>query len=218
VQRITVLIADDHTLLRQALVNLLQKQSQVTVVGEAADGVDVLEKVKQLAPDVVLMDLKMPRLDGAAATRRIVQEAPGTSVVILTVSDTDEDMLAAVMAGAKGYLLKNATLDELLKAIEAAAVGEAVLSPPIAAKMLRQMRGTYGTTATARLAVPSAGLTSREQEILRLLVDGASNKQIAAALVVAESTVRGHVHHILDKLQLQNRLQAVAYAIREKLV
>ena len=216
-QRTTVLVADDHTLLRQALVNLLQKQSHVTVVGEAADGLDALEKVRQLAPDVVLMDLKMPRLDGAAATRSIVQESPGTSVVILTVSDTDEDLAAAVMAGAKGYLLKNATLDDLLRAIEAAAAGEAVLSPPIAAKMLRQMRSSYGTTSTP-VAIPSGLLTSREREILRLLVGGASNREIAAALVIAESTVRGHIHHILDKLQLQNRLQAVAYAVRERLV
>lgn len=216
-QRTTVVVADDHTLLRQALVNLLQKQSHVVVVGEAADGMEALEKVKLLAPDVVLMDLKMPRLDGAAATRSIMRESPGTSVVILTVSDTDEDLAAAVMAGAKGYLLKNATLDELLRAIEAAAAGEAVLSPPIAAKMLRHMRGAYGTTST-QVAVPSALLTSREHEILRHLVNGASNKAIAASLVIAESTVRGHIHHILDKLQLQNRLQAVAYAIREGLV
>lgn len=211
-QPVTVVVADDHTLVRRGLVSLFHKQRRVKVVGEAADGLEAVDKVRQLDPDVVLMDLKMPRLDGIDATRKIAQQSPRTGVVILTVCDSDDDLLAAVVAGAKGYLLKNATLEQLVRAIETAAAGEVVLSTSIAAKLLREVhrcaRGGRRTTL----------LTRREQEILRLLAKGASNRRIADTLVIAESTVRGHIHNMLDKLQLENRLQAVAYAVREQLV
>jgi two-component system, NarL family, nitrate/nitrite response regulator NarL len=213
VRRVTVVVADDHTLIREGLVSLLQSQDSVDVVGQARDGLEALERVKELDPDVALLDLKMPNLDGAAASERIVRESPRTAIVIVTVSDTDQDLSAALAAGARGYVLKNATLDELLRAIHGAAAGQLVLSSSVASKVLLQMGATSATSSP--LPQDSATpLTDREMEILRLLGRGASNREIADAMVIAEATVRGHVHHVLDKLKLQNRLQAAAYAAR----
>lgn len=209
----TIVVADDHTLIRHGLISLLQTREDVRVVGEACDGAEAVEKVRELNPDVALLDLKMPRLDGVGATRRILKESPGCAVVIVTVSDTDQDLAAALSAGARGYVLKNATIEDLLRAIQGAVAGQMVISPAVAAQALL---GTAGATHTPdrQMPPPAATLTARELEILRLLGEGASNREIAAAMVITEATVRGHVHHILDKLGLQNRLQAAAYAVR----
>ncbi len=210
---ISVVVADDHTLIRDGLVSLLQAQESIEVVGQASDGLEALERVRELDPDVVLLDLKMPGLDGVGACTRIARESPRTAVVVVTVCDTDEDLAAALAAGARGYVLKNATLDDLLRAIHGAAAGQMVLSHASAAKTLVQ-KVSASLAPCSSASAPSARLTDRELEVLRLLGEGASNKEIADIMVIAESTVRGHVHRILDKLKLQNRLQAAAYAVR----
>jgi len=210
---LTVLVADDHALIRNGLISLLRAQESVQVVGQASDGIEAVQRVKELDPDVALLDLKMPNLDGVGAARQISREAPRTAVVIVTVCDTDEDLASALTAGARGYVLKNATVDDLLRAIHGAVAGQMVLSPVGAAKVF--MRADHANLASrALIPEPHAQLTDRELEVLRLLGEGASNRKIAETMVIAESTVRGHVHRVLDKLKLQNRLQAAAYAAR----
>lgn len=212
-QPITVVVADDHELVRQGLVRLLQDQPRVKVVGQAADGLAVVELVRRLSPQVVLMDLKMPHLDGLAATRQIVGECPGTSVVVLTVSDRDDDLLAAVMAGTKGYLLKNATVEDVLRAVEAAAAGEVLLSPAVAAKVLVQLCGAVGTRAGQH--TPGAVVLSpKERETLRVLASrsgGGLEPNLAG-----DGTLRRHLRAVAEKLQHHRREMHECEAVRSE--
>jgi two-component system, NarL family, response regulator LiaR len=211
----SLLIVDDHDLFRTGLRNLLEEQG-VEVVGEASSGQEALRQVRELAPEVVLMDLNMPGMGGVEATREIARIAPLTRVVVLTISDRDGDILDAIVAGACGYLLKDASIDELIRGISAAALGESLISPQIAAKVLRELRATRPAPHTTdRLRTE---LTERELEVLRLIANGKDNSQIAAELHISAKTVKNHISNILMKLQIENRIQAAVYAVRSGIV
>ena len=204
---VRVLLVDDQALFREALAVLLEVRAEIEVVGEAADGAAALERSAALQPDVVLMDLHMPVLDGIAATRRLRVEQPGVRVLALTTFDDDEDVFAALRAGAVGYLLKDVTSDRLVEALLAAARGESVLQPSVAARVVARFAGMPDDAAPRPqpLVVP---LSDRELEVLRLLGDGRSNREIATSLFLAEGTVKNHVTNVLAKLGARDRTQA----------
>ena len=205
---VRVLVVDDQALFREALATLLGVRPEVTVVGEAADGAEALHRCAELEPDVVLMDLHMPVLDGIGATRRLRVEQPEVRVLALTTFDDDEDVFAALRAGAVGYLLKDVTSERLVEGVLAAARGESVLQPSVAAKVVARFAALPDDGAAPRpqpLVVP---LSDRELEVLRLLADGGSNREIASALFLAEGTVKNHVTNVLTKLGARDRTQA----------
>ncbi|MFZ5863823.1 MAG: response regulator [Nitrospirota bacterium] len=213
---ITALVVDDHTLLRKGLVDLLRDRG-IKVLGEASDGRAGIEQAVKLHPDVILMDVNMPACDGIEATRAIHERLPDVRVLILTVSDTDENLFAAVKAGATGYVLKNVDPDELVAAIERVMKGEAVIPHQMASRFLQE----FASLASGRVAqMPGAAqsLTTREEEILRQLANGATNKEIANILSISEHTVKIHLKSILRKLHMSNRTQAAIYAQRHGLV
>jgi DNA-binding NarL/FixJ family response regulator len=211
----TILIADDHNLLRQALRQMLQTEPDLTVVSEAANAEQAIERCKLLAPDVVLMDIHMPRgAEGIEATKRITEQNPHTKVIILTMERQDEYLFESIKAGAKGYLLKNANSEELLEAIRTVAAGEATLPPTIARKVLEEFHRLNERELQGK---PYERLTEREKEILSLVGEGASNRQIAQRLDIAEKTVRNRLSVIFDKLHINNRTQAALIAVREGL-
>ena len=212
---VRVIVADDHDLFRSGLRGLLETAG-VNVVGEAARGDEAVRAVRELAPDVVVMDLNMPVLGGVEATREIVAGSPLTRVVVLTVSDQDADVMDAILAGACGYLLKNASIDELVAGIRAAAVGESLVSPHIAAKVLQRLRA--GSAATDAAETIRAELSDREIEVLKLVASGLENAEIAAKLFISPKTVKNHLSNIFMKLQFENRIQAAVYAVRSGLV
>jgi DNA-binding NarL/FixJ family response regulator len=209
------LLVDDHDLFRTVLRNLLEEQT-VQVVGEAADGAQAVRMVRELAPDVVVMDLNMPGMTGVEATRQVTTLAPLTRVVVLTISDQDEDVMNAILAGACGYLMKDSSIQDLMQGIRAAAVGESLISPHIAAKVLQRMRATGTNEADA--AMIRAELSDREIEVLKLIANGKDNAQIAADLHISPKTVKNHISNILMKLQIDNRIQAAVYAVRSGIV
>jgi DNA-binding NarL/FixJ family response regulator len=214
-----ILIADDHTIFRDGLRSLLEARG-VEVVGEARNGREAAEQTKRLHPDVVLMDLNMPEVDGLAATRLISAEQPDVSVVILTASEEDADLFEAIKSGAQGYLFKNLASDELFRLLDGVARGEPALTPALARKLLGEFSRPQAP-APARTAEDTAmeALTDREREVLDLLVQGVtSNRDLAERLVVSENTVKYHFRNILDKLHVQNRAQVVAYAVRHGMV
>ena len=202
---------DDHDLFRTGLRNLLEEQT-VQVVGEAADGAQALRLVRELAPDVVVMDLNMPGMTGVEATRQVTSLAPLTRVVVLTISDQDEDVMNAILAGACGYLMKDSSIQDLMQGIRAAAVGESLISPHIAAKVLQRLRATGTNEQDA--ATIRAELSDREIEVLKLIANGKDNAQIAGELHISPKTVKNHISNILMKLQIDNRIQAAVYAVR----
>ncbi len=208
---VRVLLVDDQALFREALGTLLDARPEVEVVGEAGDGHQALERAAALAPDVVLMDLHMPVLDGIAATRRLRVEQPGVRVLALTTFDDDEDVFAALRAGALGYLLKDVSADRLVEAVQAAARGESVLQPSVAAKVVARFAQLDDAPRSRPqpLVVP---LSDRELDVLRLLADGCSNREIATALFLAEGTVKNHVTNVLGKLGARDRTQAALRA------
>jgi DNA-binding NarL/FixJ family response regulator len=204
---VRVLLVDDQALFREALATLLEVRPEIQVVGEAANGAEALDRVAALQPDVVLMDLHMPVLDGIGAARRLRVERPEVRVLALTTFDDDEDVFAALRAGAVGYLLKDVSSDRLVEALLAAARGESVLQPSVAARVVARF-ADLPDDAPPRpqpLVVP---LSDRELEVLRLLADGGSNREIAAAMFLAEGTVKNHVTNVLAKLGARDRTQA----------
>ncbi len=209
-----VLLVDDHDLFRTGLRTLLEEQG-IEIVGEAANGEDAVTLVEEHAPDVVLMDLEMPGMGGVDATREIAAVAPLTRVVVLTISDEDADVLNAVVAGACGYLLKDATIQELLRGIKAASVGESLISPSIAAKVLQRVRASSPDVEAAETLL--ARLSDRELQVLRLIANGNDNAQIAKELFISAKTVKNHISNILLKLSIENRIQAAVYAVRSGL-
>lgn len=211
-----VVIADDHPLFRDGLRSLLEARG-IEVVGEARNGREALDQARRARPDVVLMDLAMPEVNGLAATRLISAELPSVKVVILTASEDDADLFESIKSGAQGYLFKNLDSDQFFRLLEGVAHGEPALTPGLARKLL----GEFARPAPAprALAEPPSELTDREREVLDLLVQGVTtNRELAERLVVSENTVKYHLRNILDKLHVQNRAQVVAYAVRQGMV
>jgi len=214
-EKVRVLIVDDHTLFRRGLVSLLSQQENLEVIGEASDGEEALEKAKELMPDVILMDIRMPKINGLEATRRIKAEMPYVKILMLTVSDEEQDLFEAIKSGASGYLLKNLEPEDLIRYLEGVRRGEAPIDPLMASKILQEFKRGMETPR------PPTGpelLTPREREILELVAMGDANKEIARKLGISENTVKNHLRNILEKLHLQNRVQAAMYAIREGLI
>jgi DNA-binding NarL/FixJ family response regulator len=206
---IRVLVVDDQALVREGLTTLLSTADGIESVGAASDGEQAIELCQRLSPDVVLMDLNMPRLDGVEATRRIRAAAPQIEVVVLTTHSDESSILDALRAGARGYLTKDAGIAEIARAVHAAAGGQAMLDPVVQQRLL----AAAGPTPVSR---PSAelpdGLTAREAEVLALIARGLSNAEIAASLVVSEATVKSHINHLFAKIDARDRAQAVRYA------
>jgi DNA-binding NarL/FixJ family response regulator len=217
---ITVMVADDHELFRRGMQTVLAMEAGFEVLAQAADGEEAVAKVAELAPDVVLMDVRMPGIDGIEAARRIRQSTPSTRVVMLTISDEEDDLYGAVRAGANGYLLKDASLEDVAAAVRAVARGESLISPSMASKLLAEFTAVTGG-AGSRDEEEDEGtprLSPREIEVLKLVAQGRTNREVAAALHLSENTVKNHVANILDKLHLRSRLEAVMYAMRTKLL
>src|SRR5690606_9808950 len=214
---IRVLICDDHALFRRGLTMVLQSEDGVEVVGEAEDGADAVAKAEELAPDVVLMDVRMPRLSGIEATKAIAEKVPTTKILMLTVSDEEDDLYDAIKAGANGYLLKEISIEEVASAIRAVVNGQSLISPSMASKLLTEFTN-LSKKADERQSVPTPRLTERELEVLKLVAQGLTNRDIAAELYISENTVKNHVRNILEKLHLHSRMEAVVYAVREKLL
>jgi DNA-binding NarL/FixJ family response regulator len=210
-----VLLVDDHDLFRTGLKNLLAEQG-LQIAGEAQNGDVALRLVAELAPDVVVMDLNMPGPSGVETIRQITASSPLARVVVLTISDDDADVVNAVMAGACGYLLKDASVDQLIAGIRAAAAGEALISPQIAAKMLQLLRAQQSNSDAAETI--RAELSDREIQVLKLIANGKDNAEIARQLYISPKTVKNHISNILMKLQIENRIQAAVYAVRSGIV
>ncbi|MCG8352145.1 MAG: response regulator transcription factor [Chloroflexales bacterium] len=209
---ISVLLVDDHRVVRQGLRDFLELQEDIEVIGEASSGEEGVQFARELLPDVVLMDLVMPGIDGVEATRRIKTASPSTRVIVLTSFADDDKVFPAIKAGAISYLLKDVSPEDLAHAIRAAQRNEAVLHPEVAAKLMQE----FSAPRTAE--APVEQLTEREMDVLRLIARGKSNKEIADALVISEKTVKTHVSNILSKLHLADRTQAAIYALRQRLV
>jgi DNA-binding NarL/FixJ family response regulator len=209
---VRVLIADDQTLFRVGLARLLEEDPRVQIVGQAGDGVEAVKLAGTLKPDVVLMDLKMPNLDGIEATRQISASQPGVRVLLLTTFEADNHVIQALKAGASGYILKDSRPDSIVSSLLAVMAGERVMASAVANRVLEMLTGT--TTPKEFYD----GLTGREIEILKLLAGGMANKQIAYKLKISEKTVRNHVSNMYEKLNIYDRSQAVLYAVRKGLV
>jgi DNA-binding NarL/FixJ family response regulator len=209
---IRVLIADDQTLFRTGLARLLSATEGLHIVGEASDGGEALRMVGALQPDVVLMDIRMPDLDGIAATRQITQAHPSVRVLILTTFHTDAYVLEALKAGASGYVLKDSPVEAIATSIQAVMTSERVISGPIAQRVLGMLTGETSSKEFYD------GLTARELEVLKMIATGLPNKRIAYRLQISEKTVRNHISHIYEKLGIYDRSQAVLYAVRKGLV
>ncbi|HEX9987785.1 MAG TPA: response regulator transcription factor [Chloroflexia bacterium] len=211
VDKISLVIVDDHAIVRQGLRTYLELQPDIEVVGEASDGREALEVVRDTLPDIVLMDLVMPNVDGVEATRTITMLSPSSRVIVLTSFSEDEKVFASIKAGAQGYLMKDVLPQELVRAIRTVHRGEAQLDPEIARKLMQEFTNPQPAT-------PKHDLTERELEVLRLIAQGKSNKDISEDLVLSEKTVKTHVSNILQKLHLTDRTQAAVYALRQKIV
>jgi two-component system, NarL family, nitrate/nitrite response regulator NarL len=219
--KIRVLLVDDQPLFRRALATLIGGQFDMTVVGEGENGRDALEKVRALKPDLVVMDVNMPDADGVEGVTAIRAAGFATPIVMLTVSEDDDDLFNAIKAGANGYLLKNVRPEELFESLRGVMRGESPIAPAVATKLLEALR-TGGIPARGSAGSPGPApedtvLTRRESEILQLVAAGMSNKEIANELTITEGTVKNHVHNALEKLHLTNRVQAAAYAVRQGL-
>lgn len=216
-EQIRILTVDDTALFRRSVAQLIDKQDDLAVIGEAENGLEAVQKANELRPDLVVMDVEMPVMDGVEATRLIREQLPAVKVVMLTVSEADEHLFDAIRFGAQGYLLKDLRPEELFDLIRAVMRNEAALSPSIAGRLLGQIREGTPVAEMPDAEPEGPALTPRELEVLRLVADGLSNKEIAAKLFITEGTVKNHVHNALEKLQLENRTQAAAYIVRKGL-
>ncbi|HVE47549.1 MAG TPA: response regulator transcription factor [Acidimicrobiales bacterium] len=214
---IRVLIADDQALFRRGLHVVLGTEEGIDVVAEAENGEEAVERARELAPDVVLMDVRMPKLDGIEAARQIRSEVPTTKILMLTVSDEEDDLYEAIKAGANGYLLKEISVEEVAESIRAVVQGQSLLSPSMASKLLNEFNALV-KRAEDKQQFAGPVLTNRELEVLRLVAKGMSNREIATDLYISENTVKNHVRNILEKLHLHNRMEAVIYAVKERLL
>jgi DNA-binding NarL/FixJ family response regulator len=214
---IRVVVADDQALFRRGLTVVLSVSEDIEVVGEASDGEEAVAKAQELTPDVVLMDVRMPRLSGIEAARHIRRILPATEILMLTVSDEEEDLYESVKAGANGYLLKEIAIEEIAETVRAIVQRQGVISPSMTSKLISEFRA-LSRRAADREELPPPGLTDREMQVLRLMAHSKSNKDIAAALFISENTVKNHVRNILEKLHLHSRMEAVTYAWRKRLL
>jgi DNA-binding NarL/FixJ family response regulator len=212
---IRVLVADDHALFRKALVGVFADETDIELVGEANDGEEAIAMTADLQPDVVLMDVRMPKVLGIDACRQIKTDNPATKVVMLTVSDDETDLFEAIKAGASGYLLKEVDPTEIAAAIRQIQDGHSLLSPAVASKLVSEF-AAISKRSDERASRPT--LTDRELEVLRLAADGLTNRQIGRRLQISENTVKNHIRNILEKLHLHSRMEAVLYAVREELI
>jgi DNA-binding NarL/FixJ family response regulator len=215
--KIRVLLADDHALLRKGVASILASQPDFEVVGEAGDGLEAIELARELMPDVILMDISMPGMDGLEATRRIVAEMPYARIIVLTFSDGERNLFEAVKSGAQGYVLKNIHPETLCGTLRSVVRGEAPVSGVMAARLLEEF-ARQARRPQAPVEQPGGELTAREKAVLELVAHGKSNKEIASALSIAENTVKNHLKNILEKLHLENRVQAATFALRQGLV
>jgi two-component system NarL family response regulator len=213
VEPIRVLVADDHVLFRRGLHMVLAQEPDLDLVGEAADGAEAVALALELVPDVILMDVKMPRRNGIEACQMIKDAAPSIRILMLTSSDEDSDLYEAVKAGASGYLLKEISIDELASAVRAVHGGQSLITPSMATKLMAEFAAMARRGSDARLP----RLTPRELDVLRGIARGMTNREIAKSLFIAENTVRAHVTNILEKLQLKTRMEAAIYAVRVRL-
>ncbi len=216
-EEIRVLIVDDHALFRRGLQMVLEGESDIDVVGEASDGHEAIERAETTTPDVVLMDVRMPKRTGIEATRAIKDTLPSTKILMLTISDEEADLYEAIKAGASGYLLKEISIEEVADAVRAVHAGQSLISPSMASKLLNEFASIV-KRRDERAQVPGPRLTERELEVLKLVAKGLNNRDIGQELFISENTVKNHVRNILEKLHLHSRMEAVVYAVREKLL
>jgi DNA-binding NarL/FixJ family response regulator len=214
---VRVLVCDDHAVVRRGLAIVLEGDAAIELVGEAVDGEEAVARAIELMPDVVLMDVRMPKLSGIEATRRIGREVPATKILMLTVSDEEDDLYEAVKAGASGYLLKDISIEAVADAVRALMAGHSLITPSMAAKLLAEF-SNLARQAEAPRPLVAPRLTDREVEVLRLVATGMSNREIGARLVIAENTVKNHVRNILEKLHLHTRTEAALYAVRQNII
>ncbi len=214
---IRVLVVDDHALFRRGLEMVLAQEPDIDVVGEAEDGAEAVEKAVETTPDIVLMDVRMPKRGGIDACTAIKDAVPSSKIIMLTISDEEVDLYDAIKAGAMGYLLKEISIEEVASAIRAVHGGQSLISPSMASKLLNEFASMI-KRGDERQQVPAPRLTDREMEVLRLVAKGLNNRDIAKQLFISENTVKNHIRNILEKLQLHSRMEAVVYAVREKLL
>jgi two-component system NarL family response regulator len=214
---IRVLIVDDHALFRRGLQMVLEGELDIEVAGEATDGDEAVERAEATTPDVVLMDVRMPKRSGIEATRMIKEILPSTQILMLTISDEEADLYEAIKAGAAGYLLKEISIDEVSNAVRAVYQGQSLISPSMASKLLNEFASMV-KRQDERTQLPGPRLTDRELEVLKLVAKGLNNRDIGQELFISENTVKNHVRNILEKLHLHSRMEAVVYAVREKLL
>jgi DNA-binding NarL/FixJ family response regulator len=217
VEPIRVLVVDDHALFRRGLQMVLEQEPDIEVVGEASDGAEAVQKASDTLPDIVLMDVRMPKRGGIDACTAIHDAVPSTKIIMLTISDEEADLYDAIKAGAMGYLLKEISIEEVASAIRAVHGGQSLISPSMASKLLTEFASMIKRTDD-RQQVPTPRLTDREMEVLKLVAKGLNNRDIAKQLFISENTVKNHIRNILEKLQLHSRMEAVVYAVREKLL
>ncbi len=216
-ERIRILIADDHELFRRGLRMVLEDEPDIEVLGEAGDGQSAVEQARDEVPDCVVMDVRMPVLSGIEATRLIKEELPHCKILMLTISDEEDDLYQAIKAGANGYLLKEISIDEIGNAVRSVHGGQSLISPSMASKLLNEFASMI-KKEEEKQQVPAPRLTPREMEVLQHVAQGMNNREIAKALYISENTVKNHVRNILEKLHLHSRMEAVVYAVREKLL
>jgi DNA-binding NarL/FixJ family response regulator len=217
---IRALIVDDHALFRRGLEMVLAAEDDIELVGEASDGTEAVAKAGEALPDVVLMDIRMPKSSGIQACREMKDVAPSSKIVMLTISDEEEDLFEAIRAGASGYLLKDIPLDEVADVVRAVHGGQSLINPSMAAKLLTEFAALAKRDGEERAEqqVPAPKLTDREMQVLKLVARGMNNRDIAKELFISENTVKNHVRNILEKLQIHSRMEAVMIAVREKLI
>jgi two-component system NarL family response regulator len=213
------MIVDDHALFRRGLEMVLDEEDDIELVGQASDGSEAVEKAGESLPDIVLMDIRMPRSSGIEACRAMKEVAPSAKIVMLTISDEEEDLFEAIRAGASGYLLKDLPLDEVAETVRAVHGGQSLINPSMAGKLLTEF-ATLAKRETSEQVqeIPPPKLTEREMQVLRLVARGMNNRDIAKELFISENTVKNHVRNILEKLQIHSRMEAVMVAVREKLI
>jgi len=216
---IRTMIVDDHALFRRGLEMVLDSEPDIELVGQASDGTEAVEKAAESLPDVVLMDIRMPRSNGIEACRAMKEAAPSAKIVILTISDEEEDLFEAIRAGASGYLLKDIPLDEVADTVRAVHGGQSLINPSMAGKLLTEFAALAKRDDEERAQeLPAPRLTEREMQVLKLVARGMNNRDIAKELFISENTVKNHVRNILEKLQIHSRMEAVMVAVREKLI